>query len=412
LKPGELIPTGAELDTTHGRVRLFVASDAHGGIQSADVYSGRFIFRQTGRAHPRTTFVLSQPLTGCARASPRATRPPSAGGRARRPTRRQVWVTEKGGNFNTKGQYVGTSVQGTIWLTADTCTTSTVRVKQGVVTVHDFIHHRTIKLHAGQTYTAQKTTPPPATATAHLYWANVDGTIVEANLDGTGAKTVANGQSAPNGVAVSGSHLYWASPGTGTIVEANLDGTGAKTIAEGQSYPYGVAVGGGHLYWANNYGFGPRATGAIVEANLDGTGAKTIASGQGGPNGVAISGSHLYWANDTAGTIVEANLDGAGAQAIASGQSTPTGMAVSGTHLYWASYGRYGNTGKIVEADLDGTAAKTIAKGQLGPDGVAVNGSHLYWANSGGTIVEADLNGKGAQTIAKGQSPRGVAVGP
>ena len=157
LKPGELVPTGAELDTTQGTVRLFVASTQRGGIQSAVLYSGRFIFRQTGRVHPRTTFVLSQPLTGCTRAGPPPGRATAARGRRRRPTTRQVWVTEKNGNFNTKGQYVGTSVQGTIWLTADTCTSSTVRVKQGVVVVHDFIHHRTIKLRAGQSYTARTT---------------------------------------------------------------------------------------------------------------------------------------------------------------------------------------------------------------------------------------------------------------
>ena len=228
LKPGQLIPTGAELDTTHGKVRLFVASNAHGGIQTAELYTGRFIFRQSGRVRPRTTFVLSQPLTGCARGNPPTKGTLNARRRARRPTKRQIWVTEQGGNFNTRGTYVGTSVQGTTWLTADTCTKSTVRVKQGVVIVHDFIHHRTIKLHAGQTYTAQKTAPPPATVTAHLYWANVDGTIVEANLNGTGAKTIANGQGAPKGVAVSGGHLYWASPAAGTITRGQPERHGRQ----------------------------------------------------------------------------------------------------------------------------------------------------------------------------------------
>ena len=69
---------------------------------------------------------------------------------------------------------------------------------------------------------------------SHLYWANNQaGTIVEANLNGTSAHTIASRQNGPSGVAVDASNLYWANEAAGTIVEANLDGTGAKVIASG-----------------------------------------------------------------------------------------------------------------------------------------------------------------------------------
>jgi len=88
---------------------------------------------------------------------------------------------------------------------------------------------------------------------------------------------------------VDASHLYWGNQGTvtipGTIVEANLDGTGAKTIASGKGSPHGVAVDASHLYWANAI---TSTKGTILEANLDGTGAKVIASRQNGPTGVAV----------------------------------------------------------------------------------------------------------------------------
>jgi hypothetical protein len=52
-------------------------------------------------------------------------------------------------------------------------------------------------------------------------------------------------QSGPSGAPVE--HLYWTNVGTGatngTIVEANLNGTGAKTIATAQNGASGVAVG-------------------------------------------------------------------------------------------------------------------------------------------------------------------------
>jgi hypothetical protein len=88
---------------------------------------------------------------------------------------------------------------------------------------------------------------------------------------------------------VDASHLYWANQGTvtnpGTIVEASLNGTGAKTIATGKGSPYGVAVDASNLYWANEI---TSPVGTINEANLDGTSAKVIASSQNGPSGIAV----------------------------------------------------------------------------------------------------------------------------
>jgi hypothetical protein len=150
-----VILSGSELDTTHGRVRLFVATNAHGGTTAAELYGGRFTFRQPRSAHPRTTFALSQPLTGCPRAAT-ATSATVARRHHHRPRARYVWVTEQGGSFDTRAQYVSTSVQGTTWLTADTCATSLVKVTQGTVTVHDLLHHRAVKLRAGQRYTVRR----------------------------------------------------------------------------------------------------------------------------------------------------------------------------------------------------------------------------------------------------------------
>ena len=43
-------------------------------------------------------------------------------------------------------------------------------------------------------------------------------------------------------MAADGSHLYWANHLDGTVIEANLDGTSARVIATGQAGPAGVAV--------------------------------------------------------------------------------------------------------------------------------------------------------------------------
>ena len=175
-------------------------------------------------------------------------------------------------------------------------------------------------------------------------------------------------------MAVSSSHLYWANSGAtghpGTIREANLNGTGAKTIAQGQVDPIGVAVGSSHLYWSTE----ANDAGTIVEANLNGTGAKTIYKAQYpgpyGAYGVAVSTSHLYWATD--GTIDEANLNGTGVTTTADsekgyGPYRAPGVAVSSSHLYWAN-----GACTIRESTLNVTSAKTIASRQCGASGVAV----------------------------------------
>jgi hypothetical protein len=49
---------------------------------------------------------------------------------------------------------VSTSVQGTRWLTSDQCHRSRVKVAEGVVVVHDLIHHTTTSVAAGHEYVA------------------------------------------------------------------------------------------------------------------------------------------------------------------------------------------------------------------------------------------------------------------
>jgi len=87
-----------------------------------------------------------------------------------------------------------------------------------------------------------------AVDSSHLYWADagptetVPGTIMKANLDGTGATAIASDPNHPAWVAVDSSNIYWSNL-AGTIMEANLDGTGATAIATDPVFPQGVAVG-------------------------------------------------------------------------------------------------------------------------------------------------------------------------
>ena len=147
LTASEQIPLGSELDATKGRVDLASAA-ASGKTQSADFYQGRFVVGQLRGAIPVTTLRLSQPLT-CAKRR-------TSGGAAAAPQRaRRLWGNGKG-SFRTLGRYASATVRGTVWLTQDTCTATTVRVRSGHVDVLDIKLRKHFLLGPGQSHTAHR----------------------------------------------------------------------------------------------------------------------------------------------------------------------------------------------------------------------------------------------------------------
>jgi hypothetical protein len=60
------------------------------------------------------------------------------------------------GKFRTKGRYSAATVLGTKWTVADRCDGTLTHDITDSVVVNDFVHHKTIVLHAGQSYLAKK----------------------------------------------------------------------------------------------------------------------------------------------------------------------------------------------------------------------------------------------------------------
>ncbi|HTT31889.1 MAG TPA: fibronectin type III domain-containing protein, partial [Solirubrobacteraceae bacterium] len=59
------------------------------------------------------------------------------------------------GKFRTKGKYSAATVLGTKWTVADRCDGTLTHDVTDSVQVNDFVHHKTIVLHAGQSYLAK-----------------------------------------------------------------------------------------------------------------------------------------------------------------------------------------------------------------------------------------------------------------
>jgi hypothetical protein len=148
------LPDGSEVDATDGRALVTVQTPA--GLQSAEVYGGRFVIEQEHAGGDETRFVLSLALTGCPRvALPRGSAAAAAGSK-HGPKSRHLWVSEHGGSWGTNGRYVSTTVEGTSWLTQDECSRSEVQVATGKVKVDDLVTKKIKILTAGQRYTAKR----------------------------------------------------------------------------------------------------------------------------------------------------------------------------------------------------------------------------------------------------------------
>ncbi len=175
------------------------------------------------------------------------------------------------------------------------------------------------------------------------------------------------------GVAVDGSHIYWADPAAGTIGRADIDGKKREptfivpgpvecevkgqpgVFEETPSRPRYVAVDSEHIYWTN-------------------TGCSNPETGE------AIEGT---------GTIGRADIDGSEAgveAAFIKGASNPQGIAVNSTHIYWANAGTLAGVRAIGRATIDGGEVNQsfikATGGGTKPYGVTLNLSHLYYSGN------------------------------
>jgi uncharacterized repeat protein (TIGR01451 family) len=164
LTAGEQVPMGTEFDTTKGRMTLTsAADDTTGAVQTAEFFDGFFVVTQTVGARTtaarKTAAITDLTLTRgdfsvCkgARKFAGADKKPPKGKKST--TTRQLWGRGTG-KFRTKGKYSSAAVRGTYWLTADRCDGTLTSVREGSVTVRDFVRRKTVIVRAGQSYLAR-----------------------------------------------------------------------------------------------------------------------------------------------------------------------------------------------------------------------------------------------------------------
>jgi NHL repeat-containing protein len=178
---GGNFPLGSELDTTHGTVQMWYETNEDGTQAGVYASQGRFITKQPqqrDQGQRPGELDLSGPIAKCPSAGslpstpgkvvPRTlSRGRSPGVRSqlfaqavaarRKPHGRDARVRAKG-KVKTRGRYGSAIVRGTGWTTHDFCRGSKsgtlFSVFEGVVSVRDFVRHKTVTVRAGRKYFA------------------------------------------------------------------------------------------------------------------------------------------------------------------------------------------------------------------------------------------------------------------
>jgi hypothetical protein len=265
------------------------------------------------------------------------------------------------------------------------------------------------------------------------------------------------------GVAVQGTHVYWADPAKGTIGRAGLNGESEEDFIEpgtGEceievevepevfavekteipSTPRYVAVDATskYVYWTNsglldNNGEPIDGGGTIGRAEIDGGGnvvnvepafiCGEVESSPGhrensvsNPQGIAVNAGHIYWANAAQNhverSIARSKIDGAGVEPQFFGllpSSVPYGVALSASHVYFALNEPGPDDGVIERTTLEGTEPFGFFIGKSGLRGLALDGTNIYWTTQGeeaiGRVPMADLKlgGCGAVPSCEGE---------
>jgi hypothetical protein len=149
---GQQIPVGSTLDTTHGTVRLFAATNGSGRTQHGDFSGGLFNVTQ-GHKNPLTTLSMTGGgLTSCGKLRPGGS-PKLAAARKRK--RRHLFSSVKG-HFSVRGRNSAATVRGTQFTMTDSCAGTRTQVRTGTVRVRDFWLRKTVTVKAGHSYLARR----------------------------------------------------------------------------------------------------------------------------------------------------------------------------------------------------------------------------------------------------------------
>ena len=240
----------------------------------------------------------------------------------------------------------------------------------------------------------------------NLYWTTNQG-VMAMPLSGGAPMLLASSPGGNSLVRSDGANVFWTSQAQGTVSRVAVGGGPVAILAMGQSAPLGIALDASTVYFTS-------AMGTYSVPKLGGT-VTEISGGSGG--GIVSDGTNVYWVSPGGGEV----MSSPGQEVVAQGQMTPTDITIDALNLYWTN--AHG-TDSVVTLPLSSLRTSTmptaIASNQPSPQRIATDGVSVYWANAGcpggectgaGSIAKVAVAGGSVVTVAAGQSgPTSLAV--
>ncbi len=168
LTGAQQIPSGAVVDALHGTLKITTALPGGGAHDAAakgkkpkpkaKTQSGDFggaIFKVTQAGNGLTSLSLVEGAFNGAPSYALCQAHKSTDATIASSKTLQLLKASAHGKFRTKGRYAAATVRGTVWTEADRCDGTLTHDITDSVAVTDLVRHKTIILHAGQSYLAK-----------------------------------------------------------------------------------------------------------------------------------------------------------------------------------------------------------------------------------------------------------------
>jgi len=231
-----------------------------------------------------------------------------------------------------------------------------------------------------------------------LFWTSLEGSVKQVSTAGGSVSLLAPETGGTlRGIAAAGNHVFYAA---GPVIKQLYTiGNASAAVTPGLANPQGVAVSGSHVYFTT-LGAGS-SDGAVQRAPVDLSNTppalkgpvEPLVAAQPGPGALALDATHVFWLTGD-GSVHRAGLGGDEPTVLAEGKEdpdrTPQGIALDATYVYWTSWGACTNAagcgakplqGRVQRVPKAGGAKRILAEGKFLPTGIGVDASAVYWTN-------------------------------
>jgi hypothetical protein len=220
---------------------------------------------------------------------------------------------------------------------------------------------------------------------------------------GAGGSVASSGGAGMGGAAVGGAPTGGTGAGAGGAGGTNDCPEGppspeAIAANQGVELESGIAVDGTHVYWAAT------SQSSIRRASKSAPAPQVVAT-PAQPRGIALDETYLYWAGG-AGAIGRVPKAGGAFEIVAMGQTQAQAIAVDGTHVYWSRRDTptVGSGGIYRALKAPNATAEIVYVVPFGEDhSIALDATHVYWVNAANlTVGRKEKTGTMAGLLAQG----------